>query len=299
MTDQLLSSIQLTMARETGTPLPPGLYIVATPIGNLADITLRALAVLATAGHVLCEDTRHSLKLLNHYGIARRLTAYHDHNAARERPKILEWLRAGASVALISDAGTPLVSDPGFKLVRDAAAEGIAVFTVPGPSAVIAALAASGLPSDGFFFAGFLPSRETAARRRLQELADIPGTLVMFETAARLAGTLGILGELFAGREVVIARELTKRFEEFIRGTLPLAEDGAREWKGEFVLLVSPPVARETPEEELESALHHAMARLSVRDAVEEVMRTFGVPRKRVYNLALQIQRNATHVGGE
>jgi len=299
MTDPLLSSIQSTLARETATPLAPGLYIVATPIGNLADITLRALAVLARATHVLCEDTRHSLKLLNHYGIARRLTAYHDHNADRERPKILEWLREGAAVALISDAGTPLISDPGYKLVRDAAAEGIAVLSIPGPSAVVAALAASGLPTDSFFFAGFLPAREAAARRRLAGLAAIPGTLIFFETATRLEGTLDALGELFPGREAVIARELTKRFEEFIRGPLPLARDEKREWKGEFVLLISPPVPQDASQDELENALGSALQRLSARDAVEEVARTFGVPKRMVYNLALQLQKGATHVGDE
>lgn len=299
MTDPLLSSIRSTLARETTEPLAPGLYLVATPIGNLADITLRALAVLSRADRVLCEDTRHSLKLLNHYGIARHLTAYHDHNAERERPKILGWLRAGEAVALISDAGTPLISDPGFKLVREVAAEGIAVSSVPGPSAVLAALAASGLPSDSFFFAGFLPPRETAARRRLDALADVPGTLILFETASRLQDTLRILGDRFQGRDVVIARELTKHFEEFIRGSLPLGRDATGEWKGEFVLLISPPVAHTASDEELRDALCHSLELMSVRDAVEEVTRTFGVPRRRVYNLALQIRKNAPHEGRE
>ncbi len=299
MTDPLLCSIQSTLARETASPLTPGLYIVATPIGNLADITLRALAVLSRADHVLCEDTRHSLKLLNHYGIARRLTAYHDHNADRERPKIMEWLRAGASVALISDAGTPLVSDPGFKLVREAAAEGIAIFAIPGASAVLAALTASALPSDSFFFAGFLPPREAAARRRLDALAEVPGALILFETASRLEGTLRILGELFEGREVVIARELTKRFEEFIRGRLPLVRGETGEWKGEFVLVISPPVTKTASEEDLADALRRILEHRTLRDAVEEVTRTFGVPRKRVYNLALHMRKGATDAGSE
>lgn len=288
MSDQLHQAIRNVIERETSASLAPGLYIVATPIGNLADITLRALAVLAGADHVCCEDTRHSLKLFNHFGISKHLTAYHDHNAHRERPKILRWLAEGARVALISDAGTPLISDPGYKLVREAAEAGHAVFSIPGPSSVITALAASGLPTDSFFFAGFLPPREAAARRRLAEVGAIPGTLVFFDTAPRLETTLAILGEVFFGRELVIARELTKRFEEIIRVTLPFAGRPEAEWKGEFVLLVSPPLAPATNENDVEKALAEAMQHMSVRDAVEKVTRTFSVPRKMVYNLALK-----------
>ncbi|MEJ2125639.1 MAG: 16S rRNA (cytidine(1402)-2'-O)-methyltransferase [Alphaproteobacteria bacterium] len=261
---------------------------MATPIGNARDITLRALSVLMRADRVICEDTRHSLKLFNHFGVARRLAAYHEHNAHRERPKILRWLAEGASVALISDAGTPLISDPGYKLVREAAEAGHQVFAIPGPSSLIAALSVSGLPTDSFFFAGFLPPRDVAMRRRLAELYNIAGTLVFFETAPRLAATLNALGEVFPGREAVIARELTKCFEEVVRGSLPLTE-AVRDvaWRGEFVVLVSPPVENDVEEGEIEQALEEALKSMSVRDAVEKVARTFGVRKKMVYNLAL------------
>lgn len=291
MPEQLLDAITNVIHKEYAQALPQGLYIVATPIGNLADVTLRALSVLARADHVACEDTRHSLKLFNHYGIARRLTAYHEHNAHRERPKILRWLADGASVALISDAGTPLISDPGYKLVREAAEAGHQVYALPGPSSLTAALSISGLPTDSFFFAGFLPSRQTAMRRRLTELQDISGTLVFFETAPRLTATLEVLGDVFSGGEVVIARELTKRFEEVLRGSLPLTETMHDiEWRGEFVVLVSPPAAGDVEEHVIEQALEEALKGMSVRDAVEKVARTFGVQRRMVYNLALCIQ---------
>lgn len=295
----LIDPITAILAREAATPLTPGLYLVATPIGNLADITLRALSTLTRATHICCEDTRHSLKLLGAYGVPGHLTAYHDHNAERERPKILRWLSAGASVALISDAGTPLISDPGYKLVREAAALGHAVFSIPGPSAVTTALAASGLPTDAFFFGGFLPPKAVAARRRLSELAEIPGTLVFFETATRLDDTLDALGDLFPGRELVIARELTKRFEEIIRSSLPIDERRKSEWKGEFVLLVSPPLPKTTSDADLSDALNFALERMSMRDAVDEVTRTFSVPRKTIYNLALQLRKGTTDVGDE
>src|SRR5262245_31211388 len=178
----LAAAMGRVLARELAAPLSAGLYIVATPIGNLADISLRALAILARADHVCCEDTRHSQKLLTAYDIRGRLSPYHDHNAAGQRPKILAWLAEGKSVALISDAGTPLIADPGYKLVRAAAEEGHAVFAVPGPSAAIAALSVSGLPTDAFHFAGFLPPKQAARARRLAELAEVPATLVLYET---------------------------------------------------------------------------------------------------------------------
>ena len=291
MPEQLLDAIGNVIHREYAQALPPGLYIVATPIGNLADMTLRALSVLARADHVACEDTRHSLKLFNHYGIARRLTAYHEHNAHRERLKILRWLADGASVALISDAGTPLISDPGYKLVREAVEARHQVYAIPGPSSLTAALSISGLPTDSFFFAGFLPPRQAAMRRKLAELQNISGTLVFFETAPRLTATLEALGDVFSGGQVVIARELTKRFEEVLRGSLPLTEtEYDVEWRGEFVVLVSPPAASDVDENVIEQALEEALKSVSVRDAVEKVARTFGVQRRMVYNLALRIQ---------
>ncbi len=188
----------------------PGLHIVATPIGNLGDITLRALATLAGADLIACEDTRVTRKLLDRYDIATPLTPYHDHNAATARPKLLQRLAAGEAIALVSDAGTPLVSDPGFKLVRAAQEAGYAVTALPGASAPLAALASAGLPTDQFFFGGFLPPKQTARRARIAELARIPATLLLFETGPRIAATLADLAEALGPREVALCRELTK-----------------------------------------------------------------------------------------
>jgi 16S rRNA (cytidine1402-2'-O)-methyltransferase len=293
MNDALKDAVLAALDKECAVPLAAGLYIVATPIGNLADMTLRALAVLERADLVCCEDTRHSHRLISHFRLGVRLSAYHEHNAARERPKLLKRLADGARIALISDAGTPLISDPGYKLVREAAEQGTPVFTVPGASAVIAGLAVSGLPTDSFFFAGFLPPREAALRRRLEELEGIPGTLIFFESASRLTKSLGVLGTMFAGRELVIARELTKRFEEVLRVTLPADGLAGAEWKGEFVLLLSPPAEQAADEDQLREAIREAMQHASLRDAVEEVRRTLRVPRKQAYDIALEYQRSA------
>jgi 16S rRNA (cytidine1402-2'-O)-methyltransferase len=299
MNDACKDAVLAALEKEAANALAPGLYLVATPIGNLSDITLRALAVLARADLVCCEDTRHSLKLMNHYRLSAKLSPYHDHNAARERPKLLARLAEGARIALISDAGTPLISDPGYKLVREAAAQGSAVFAIPGASAVLAGLTVSGLPTDSFFFAGFLPSREAAARRRLEELADVPGTLIFFETANRLAKSLAAFGSVFQGRDLVIARELTKRFEQVLRVTLPAAALAEADWRGEFVLLVSPPPERAADEQELREAIRAAMQRASLRDAVEEVRRTLRVPRKQAYDIALEYQRSMPGEGDQ
>ena len=200
--------------------LAPGLHIVATPIGNLGDITLRALATLAGADLIACEDTRVTRKLLDRYGIATPLTPYHDHNAAKARPALLRRLAEGAAIALVSDAGTPLISDPGFKLVRAAQEAGHPVTALPGASAVLAALAVAGLPTDQFFFAGFLPPKQAARRARIAELARIPATLVLFETGPRLAATLADLAAGLGRREAAVCRELTKLHEEVRRGDL-------------------------------------------------------------------------------
>jgi 16S rRNA (cytidine1402-2'-O)-methyltransferase len=291
-TAPLFDALGAIAARELNGPLKPGLYIVATPIGNLADISLRALAVLARADHLCCEDTRHSQKLLTAFGIRARLTPYHEHNAARERPKILGWLSDGATVALISDAGTPLIADPGYKLVREAAEAGHSVFPVPGASAAIAALSVSGLPTDQFLFAGFLPPKEAARRKRIEELSAIPATLVFFETGPRLAASLADLASVMPGREVVIAREMTKRFEEIRRGVLPLAWPAqAEEIKGEIVLLVAPAQDIGPAEEDVREAVARAMQQMTLRDAVDEVTRTLRVPRRLVYSLALELQK--------
>ena len=231
--------------------LPAGLYLVATPIGNLADITLRALAVLARADIVYCEDTRHSRVLLAHYSISRPTRPYHEHNAERERPRVLAELAAGKSVAIISDAGTPLISDPGYKLVREAIAAGHPVFSLPGPSAVLAALATAGLATDAFLFAGFLPPRQKARQDRLAELKAVPATLVFFEAPSRLAETLADIGAVLGNRAAAVARELTKLYEEVRRGSPDeLARWAAEaEPRGEMVVLVGPPTAEAVTDE--------------------------------------------------
>ena len=291
LSQNLTDSVRAVIDGQLASKLKPGLYPVATPIGNLADITLRALCVMAQADHVLCEDTRHTLKLIDHYNLKVRLSAYHEHNAERSRPKILKWLQEGASVALVSDAGTPLISDPGYKLVREAVAAGHDVVSIPGPSAVLAGLVSSGLPTDSFFFAGFLPPRPAAAGKRLEALADVPATLIFFETASRLDQTLAVLSTALPCRELVIARELTKRFEEVIRTETGSSDLKDRRWKGEFVIMVSPPAETEPDWSEIEQALASALMQGSLKDAVEEIAGTFGVQRKRVYNLALQMRK--------
>ena len=275
-------------------PLAPGLYLVATPIGNLADFTLRAISVLARSDIIYCEDTRHSRQLLTQYGISRALRAYHEHNEERELPRILRELADGRSVALVSDAGTPLISDPGFKLVREAAAAGHRVVSIPGPSAVIAALSCSGLPTDRFMFAGFPPAKHAARIARLAELADVPATLIFFEAPSRMAETLSDMADtLGAERQAVVARELTKLHEEVRRAPLGrLAEQaGEIEQRGEIVILVGPPQPSEVADEEILASLKERLARGSLRDASREVAEMLGVPRRRVYDLAVRMKR--------
>ena len=271
----------------------PGLYLVATPIGNLRDITLRALDLLADADVVACEDSRVTRKLLNAYGLARRLTTYHEHNAERVRPRLIARLRGGKSVALVSDAGTPLVSDPGYKLVRAALEVGVAVSALPGASAALAALSVSGLPSDRFLFAGFLPAKTAARRRALADLAAVPATLVVFESARRLAATLADMAEVLGERPAAVARELTKRFEEVRRGGLgDLARraGAAAAPKGEIVIVVGPPgEAAAVAAADLDTLLAKALARMSLRDAAATVAEATGQPRRRVYARALEL----------
>ncbi len=207
-------------AEITARPLEAALYLVATPIGNLGDITLRALETIAAADVLACEDTRVTRVLLDRYGIRQRPVAYHEHNATEAGPKLIAALEAGKSVALVSDAGTPLVSDPGFRLVEQAQAAGIRVVPIPGPSAVLAALTASGLPSDAFLFAGFLPVKDGQLRTRLSELMAVPATLIFFESPRRVAETLAAMAEVYGDRRAAIGRELTKTFEEMRTGTL-------------------------------------------------------------------------------
>lgn len=282
--------------RAEAEPLQPGLHIVATPIGNLRDISFRALATLAAADAVLAEDTRTSKTLLAHYGITTPLLPYHEHNAAQMRPKVLAKLREGGKLALISDAGTPLVSDPGFKLVAEVVAEGLPVTGVPGPSAVLAALVLAGLPTDRFFFEGFLPPKAAARRTRLTELSAVPGTLVFFESPRRLAEMLADAAAVLGARPGAVARELTKFHETVRRGTLSeLAEHygEAEEARGEIVVIIGPPDAQALlpAEDALDERLKAALAGLSLKEAVAQVAAQTGVPRRKVYARALELTR--------
>jgi 16S rRNA (cytidine1402-2'-O)-methyltransferase len=270
-----------------------GLAIVATPIGNAADITLRALATLRAADAILCEDTRVSAKLLARHGIRRPLVAYHEHNAERMRPKILERLGRGESLALISDAGTPLVSDPGYKLVQATLGAGLPVTTLPGASAAIAALVLSGLPPDRFFFAGFLPSRSAQRRHELGELGTIPATLIFYESANRLPAALADMATVLGARPAAVARELTKLFEEVRRDDLSaLAAHYAAAGPplGEVVIVVGPPSPGLSRDPGLlDEALRQALTGMSLRDAVDRVAAETGAPRRTVYARALAL----------
>ena len=270
-----------------------GLYIVATPIGNAADITLRSLELLGGVDAVACEDTRVTRKLFARHGISTPLLSYHDHNADRVRPRLLRRIAAGEAVALVSDAGTPLISDPGYKLVRDAHAQGLPVTCLPGASAPLAALVLSGLPSDRFLFAGYPPSRKAARETFLTELATVRATLIVFESPNRLSESLADMRDNLGDREACVARELTKRFEEVRRGRLRELADHyhtAGPPKGEVVVVIGPP-ADPQPQDDatVEDALRSALKRGSVRDAVAEVAAATGRPRREVYRLALAL----------
>ncbi len=271
----------------------PGLYLVATPIGNLEDITLRATRILATADLVLCEDTRVTGRLLHHLGIrAAGLLPYHEHNAAKVRPQVLARLQAGEVVALASDAGTPLVSDPGYKLVREATELGIATIPVPGPSAVLAALCAAGLPTDRFLFQGFLPAKPGARRRALEQLAAIPATLVLFESAQRLPALLAEALEVLGSRSAAVAREHTKLHEEVRRDTIDrLARhyEAAGPPRGEVVVVIGPPeeAAGRAGDEEVEAALREALKHEKPRAAAARVAALTGLPANELYRRAL------------
>ncbi|MDK9695923.1 MAG: 16S rRNA (cytidine(1402)-2'-O)-methyltransferase [Siculibacillus sp.] len=270
-----------------------GLHVVATPIGNLADTTLRALETLAGADVIACEDTRVTRVLLDRFAIRTPLLSYNDHNAGERRPRLLEMLAEGRAVALVSDAGTPLVSDPGYKLVAEALAAGHRVVPVPGASAVLAALVASGLPSDAFLFAGFLAPKSEARRRRIEDLARVPATLIFYESPHRLADSLAdlaaVLGE---ARPAVVARELTKLFEEVVRGPLGdlAATFAARAVKGEIVVLVGPPAEEATSASDVDAMLRAALARQAPGKAVAEVARLTGADRKALYERAMMLK---------
>jgi 16S rRNA (cytidine1402-2'-O)-methyltransferase len=272
----------------------PGLHLVATPIGNLGDITLRALETLAGVDIIACEDTRITRRLTERYAISALLKPYHEHNAALARPKILEKLSQGASIALVSDAGTPLISDPGFKLVREVCAAGHKVLALPGPSSVLTALSVAALPTDRFFFEGFLPSKQGARRARLTELSRIDATLVMFDSGNRVQDTLADLAEIMAGRDAAICREMTKMHEDIRRA--PVAElarsADTLETRGEFVLVIGPPARTlAMAADELDDLLRSSLGRDSVKDAVAHAVEVSGRPRREIYARALELVR--------
>jgi 16S rRNA (cytidine1402-2'-O)-methyltransferase len=276
--------------------LAPGLYVTATPIGNARDITLRALDVLSACDAIAAEDTRVTAKLLAIHGISRPLTAYNDHNGARERPKLLARLRHGARIALVSDAGTPLVSDPGYKLVREAIGEGIAVHAIPGASATLTALALAGLPTDRFLFAGFLPPKPGERATMLESLKDVRATLILFESGQRLGESLTQMAAVLGDRAVAVARELTKLHEEVRRGTLAvLAAQYAAEPppKGEVTLVIGPPIASGPDRTRIDSLLDKALAFMPVRAASELIAEALDIPRKEIYERALRKKNDA------
>ena len=272
----------------------PGLYIVATPIGNMDDITLRALDLLAGVDRIACEDTRHTRRLLERHGIETRLLPYHEHNAEHMRPAIMARLTHGESLALVSDAGTPLISDPGYKLVRKAIASGIYVTALPGPSAALMALTLSGLPSDKFMYAGFLPPKSGARRKALGKLAVIDATLILFESPRRLAASLADMVDTLGERDIAVAREMTKLHEEFVRGDLAslaahYAEIGAP--KGEVVIIVGPPVSngQDLSDDVIDARLVELLQSASVRDAAAQLAAETGLARRDLYARALRL----------
>jgi len=278
-------------------PLTPGLYLVATPIGSARDITLRALDVLAGADVIAAEDTRTTRKLMDIHGIAlagRPLIAYHDHSGVKAREMLRQRIEAGASVAYASEAGSPLIADPGYGLVQEMAAAGLEVTSVPGASALVAALSVAGLPTDRFLFAGFLPVKPGARRKTLEGVADLDATLVFYESAGRIERSLKDMVEIFGGeRPGAICRELTKRFEQIMReplGTLADSLGSDITLKGEFIIVVGPAAPRAPTAEEVDEALGDALVRLSVKDAASEVAERLKLPRKEVYSRALALK---------
>ncbi|WP_299907456.1 16S rRNA (cytidine(1402)-2'-O)-methyltransferase [uncultured Paracoccus sp.] len=285
-------------ARIEAPRLDPGLYLVATPIGAARDITLRALDILNAAEVLAAEDTRTLRHLMDIHGIplrGRRIVAYHDHNADRQRPMLIEALKGGASVAYTSDAGTPMVADPGFKLSRDAAEAGARLHAVPGPSAALAALTVAGLPSDRFLFAGFPPSANGARDSWLRQWASVDATLILYESPRRVRETLGKLCEIEPNRIIVICRELTKKFEEVIRGTAQELLERVPETglKGEVVLVLDRPAPVVLEDGDIREELRQAMTRMSVKDAARDVAARLGLPRRDVYQLALGLASGA------
>jgi 16S rRNA (cytidine1402-2'-O)-methyltransferase len=283
-------------SRGPSPPLEPGLYVVSTPIGNLGDITRRAIDTLERADLVLAEDTRVARKLLSALGISARVEAYHDHSGPQAGERALSLIAEGGAVALTSDAGTPLLSDPGFPLVQAATARGFRVVPVPGASALLAAMAASGLPTDRFLFVGFLPAKSNARRAELGEIATLRATLAFYETGPRLAASLSDMAAVLGDRAVVVGRELTKLYEEFRRGRLfdlATAYEALEPPKGEIVVMVGPPeVVRTVDPAEVDAALVEALATMRVKDASRAVALRFGLSSTDVYGRALVLQKD-------
>lgn len=273
-----------------------GLYLVATPIGNLGDISSRAVDVLTKADVVACEDTRNTAKLFSLLGISAPLTPYHEHNADKVRPQLLKRLRNGEAIALVSDAGTPLVSDPGYRLVQDCIAENIYVTAVPGASALLTALQLSGLPCHRFLFEGFLPTKTSARQKELSLLADIPATLIFYESPQRLEETLNDMLKVLGNRKAAVVRELTKKFEQTVRGTFEelishYRENGSP--KGEIVILVAPAEPKEFNENTIKELLRSALETMSVKDAAAAVAQQTGESKKQIYQTALALKNDS------
>lgn len=268
--------------------LPGGLYVTATPIGHLGDVTLRALATMAAADILLCEDTRTTAKLLERYGIRTKLMAYHEHNAAKVRPAILRSLGEGQAIALVSDAGMPLVSDPGYRLVADCVAEGLPVTAVPGASAVLTALALSGLPTDRFMFLGFLPAKSGERRKLLNEFVALKTTLIAFESPHRIADALLDVAQVLGSRRVAVSRELTKLHEEVLRGTA-MEVHGVLSTrpsvKGEITLVIAPSEQNtvQASEADIESAIDAALQSMPSAKAAADVAKRFDLSKKDIY----------------
>jgi 16S rRNA (cytidine1402-2'-O)-methyltransferase len=295
-TDGGKKSFMIGQTEVVARPLEVALYLVATPIGNLGDVTLRALETLAGADVLACEDTRVTRVLLDRYGIRQRPTPYHEHNATEAGPRLIEALEAGRSVALVSDAGTPLVSDPGYRLVEQAQEHGIRVVPIPGPSAVLAALTASGLPSDAFMFAGFLPVKDGQRRSRLSELIAVPATLIFFESPRRLADTLVAMAKVYGDRPAAIGRELTKTFEEMRTGTLPALAAHYAEAptpKGEIVICVGPPIAQVAEAEDIDRLLLSLAAEMPASKAAAEAARMTGGQKSALYRRLLELKEGS------
>ena len=281
------------LARHNAPSEAAGLYIVATPIGNARDITLRGLDVLGSCDLIAAEDTRVTAKLMAIYGISKPLTPYNDHNAARERPRLLARVAGGARLALVSDAGTPLISDPGYKLVREALAKGLSVHAIPGPSAALTALTLAGLPTNRFLFAGFLPSKQGERRRTLEEVRGVAASLIFFEAGRRIAEALADMHSVLGDRDVAVARELTKLHEEVRRGSLgSLASEFATQPppKGEITVVVAPPIASAPDVGRADALLEKALAYMPLSAAADLISTALDFPKRAVYERALSLK---------